>query len=100
MTVLELKLAAQLKCIYTNAYSLGNKQEELEAMAHQETGIEIANTEMLWMALKTGALQWMVVSSLEEIGATGVVMGWSCMSDTVLIILESKAMKTRFSGCG
>jgi len=26
-----IRAAAQLKCLYTNAYSLGNKQEELEA---------------------------------------------------------------------
>ncbi|GAB0205446.1 hypothetical protein GRJ2_003010200 [Grus japonensis] len=27
---------AQLKCIYTNAHSMGNKQEELEAIVQQE----------------------------------------------------------------
>ena len=29
------KAMAQLKCIYTNAHSMGNKQEELEAIVWQ-----------------------------------------------------------------
>lgn len=32
MTGLEVKQAAQLKCIYTSALSMGNKQEDLEAI--------------------------------------------------------------------
>jgi len=28
---------AQLKCIYTNARSMGNKQEELEAIVQQDS---------------------------------------------------------------
>ena len=30
------QLIVQLKCLYTNAYSIGNKQEELEAMVQLE----------------------------------------------------------------
>ena len=29
-------LKAQLKCLYTNAHSVGNKQEELEIIVHLE----------------------------------------------------------------
>ncbi|KAK4821699.1 hypothetical protein QYF61_027463 [Mycteria americana] len=32
----ETQMTAQLKCLYTNARSMGNKQEELEAIVHQE----------------------------------------------------------------
>lgn len=55
MPVLEMKLSAQLKCIYTTAYSMGNKHGK--ATVHQETGIEVANTKTWCMALTTGVLQ-------------------------------------------
>ena len=32
---LEVRRGAQLKCVYTNAHSMGNKQEELEAIVQQ-----------------------------------------------------------------
>ncbi|KAK4811271.1 hypothetical protein QYF61_023323 [Mycteria americana] len=40
--------AAQLKCLYTNARSMGNKQEELEAIVHQENYDMVAITETWW----------------------------------------------------
>ncbi|KAK4810710.1 LOW QUALITY PROTEIN: hypothetical protein QYF61_007684, partial [Mycteria americana] len=39
---------AQLKCLYTNARSMGNKQEELEAIVHQENYDMVAITETWW----------------------------------------------------
>ncbi|KAK4820905.1 hypothetical protein QYF61_008137 [Mycteria americana] len=39
---------AQLKCLYTNARSTGNKQEELEAIVHQENYDMVAITETWW----------------------------------------------------
>lgn len=39
---------AQLKCLYTNAHSMGNKQEELAAVAHMENCDLIAITETWW----------------------------------------------------
>ncbi|GAB0190216.1 mitochondrial enolase superfamily member 1 [Grus japonensis] len=36
-----MRSVAQLKCIYTNACSMGNKQRELEAIIQQETVIEL-----------------------------------------------------------
>ena len=39
---------AQLKCIYTNAHSMGNKQEELEAIVQQENYDIVAVTEIRW----------------------------------------------------
>ncbi|KAJ7424170.1 hypothetical protein BTVI_07462 [Pitangus sulphuratus] len=45
---LRVKSAAQLKCTYTNASSMGNKQEELEAIEQQESYDEVAITETWW----------------------------------------------------
>ncbi|PKU46846.1 nipped-b-like protein [Limosa lapponica baueri] len=39
---------AQLKCIYTNACSMGNKQEELEAVVQQENYDIVTITETWW----------------------------------------------------
>ncbi|GAB0187131.1 hypothetical protein GRJ2_001178400 [Grus japonensis] len=39
---------AQLKCIYTNAHSMSNKQEELEATVQQENYDIVAITETWW----------------------------------------------------
>jgi len=36
---------AQLKCIYTNAHSMGDKQEELEAIVQQDSYDLVAITE-------------------------------------------------------
>ena len=39
---------AQLKCLYTNACSMGNKQEELEATVPLESYNLVAITETWW----------------------------------------------------
>ncbi|KAK4806799.1 hypothetical protein QYF61_005595 [Mycteria americana] len=44
----EAWVTAQLKCLYTNARSMGNKQEELEAIVHQENYDMVAITETWW----------------------------------------------------
>ncbi|KAK4816199.1 hypothetical protein QYF61_012664 [Mycteria americana] len=44
----EARMTAQLKCLYTNARSMGNKQEELEAIVHQENYDIVAITETWW----------------------------------------------------
>ncbi|KAK4830434.1 hypothetical protein QYF61_011142 [Mycteria americana] len=40
--------SSQLKCLYTNARSMGNKNEELEAIVHQENYDMVAITETWW----------------------------------------------------
>ncbi|PKU47773.1 nipped-b-like protein [Limosa lapponica baueri] len=45
-----LKPLARLKCIYTNACSMNNKQGELEAMMHQENYDIVAIAETWWDA--------------------------------------------------
>ncbi|KAK4816201.1 hypothetical protein QYF61_012666 [Mycteria americana] len=44
----ETRTTAQLKCLYTNAHSMGHKQEELEAIVHQKNYDMIAITETRW----------------------------------------------------
>jgi len=41
-------LTAQLKCVYTNARSMGNKQEELETIIQQDGYDLVTITEMWW----------------------------------------------------
>jgi len=41
-----MRSTAQLKCIYTTARSMGNKQEELEATVQQDSYDLVAITEM------------------------------------------------------
>jgi len=40
-----VRLTAQLKCVYTNARSIGNKQEEVEAIIQQDGYDLVAITE-------------------------------------------------------
>ncbi|RMC21781.1 hypothetical protein DUI87_02650 [Hirundo rustica rustica] len=42
------KSVAQLRCMHTNAHSMGNKKEELEAMVQQQSYDVVAITETLW----------------------------------------------------
>ena len=37
MLGLEVRSIAQLKCVYANAHSMGNKQEELEAILQHDS---------------------------------------------------------------
>jgi len=48
MPGLGMRLIAQLKCIYTNARSMGTKQEELGAIVQQDSYDLVAITEMWW----------------------------------------------------
>ena len=43
-----VRLPAHLKCVYTNARSMGNKQEELEAIIQQDDYDLVAITETWW----------------------------------------------------
>jgi len=43
-----VRSTAQLKCIYINARSMDNKQEELEAIVQQDSYDLVAITEMWW----------------------------------------------------
>ena len=45
---LGVRQMAQLKCIYTNARSMGNKQEELEVTVQQANYDLVAITETWW----------------------------------------------------
>ena len=43
-----MRQGAQIKCVYTNARSMGNKQEELEAIVWQASYDLVAVMEMWW----------------------------------------------------
>jgi len=45
MPMLNVRSTAQLKCIYTNAHSMGNEKEELEAIVQQDSYDLVATTE-------------------------------------------------------
>ena len=66
---------AQLKCIYTNARSMGNKQEELEAIVQQENYDIVAITQTWWDDCTTVVLQWMAINSSEWTGKEGEAVG-------------------------
>jgi len=48
MPGLGVRLIAQLKCIYTSAGSMGNKQEELEDIVQQDSYDLVVIIEMWW----------------------------------------------------
>ena len=70
---------AHLKCIYTNAHSMSNKQGELEAIMQHENYDIVAITESGGMPHTTGVLQLMATSSSGGIRREGEVVEWPCM---------------------
>jgi len=48
MPMLGVRSIAQLKCIYINACSMGNKQEELEGFVQQDSYDLVTITEAWW----------------------------------------------------
>ena len=48
MPVSGVRSTAQLKCVYTNACNMGNKQEELEATLQHDSYDLVTITEMWW----------------------------------------------------
>ena len=48
MLELGVRQMTRLKCIYTNAHSMGNKQEELEATEHEASYDLVAITKTWW----------------------------------------------------
>ena len=67
---------AQLKCIYTNARSMGNKQEELEAIVQQAGYDLVPIMKCGGTTLMTGVLQCLAISSSEGTGSTEGGVGW------------------------
>ena len=80
MPVLAVRSTAQLKCIYTNARSMGNKQEELEAIVQQDRAMTWSPSQKRGgTARMTGMLSWMATDSLGKTGQQGKVMELLCM---------------------
>lgn len=51
-----------MKCIYTNAHSMGNKHEELEAIEQQKNYDMVALMETWWM------IHWTTINCSEQTG--------------------------------
>ena len=65
------RLAAPLKCLYNNAHSLGNKQEELEATVLLENHNTVASLKPGEMIPTTGVWLLMATSCSEGTGKEG-----------------------------
>lgn len=66
---------AQLKCIYTNACSMGNEQEELEAIVKQENYGIVAITETWWSDLHNWSAAMDGYKLFRRIGKEGEAVG-------------------------
>ena len=75
MPVLEMRSIAQLKCIYTNAHSMGNKQEELEAIVQQGNYYIVAITETWWGDSHNWSAAMGGYKLFRRIGKEGEVVG-------------------------
>ena len=86
---LGVRREAQLKCVYTNARSMGNKQEELEATVRQASYDLVAITETSGGTTPmTGVLQWMATNSSGRIGREGGVVEWLSTLKSALRLLN------------
>ena len=58
----------QLRCFYTNICSMGNKQEELEAIVQSESYDIVAIMEIWWNAPTAGVQWWRATGFSKETG--------------------------------
>lgn len=88
-----------LACVQdTNASSMGNKHEELEATVQQ--GSYNMVMEIWWNDSTSGVLQWMATSFLEEIGGAEEAVACFFALGIALIVLKSETMMTKLSASG
>lgn len=74
---------AHLKCIYTSAYSLGNKQEEMEAIMQQETVTYLLLLKNCGVTPMSGMLQCTAINSSEGIGKERGAVAWISVLESV-----------------
>ena len=86
---LGVRQGAQLKCIYTNARSMGNKQEELEATVWQ------ANYDLVATMETNGVLQWIAIISQKD--RQGKAVSWLSMLEDVSKLSSSGLGMTRLN---
>ena len=86
MTRLGVRQGAQLKCIYTNAHSMGNKQEEPEAIVQQVNYDLVAIMEIWWDC----SHDWSAAmnGSSEGTSKEGGVVAWLSVLESVLMLLS------------
>ena len=81
---LGVRREAQLKCVYTNARSMGNKQEELEAIVQQANYDLVAITEMWWDL----SHNWSARMDGYKLSRRDMQMVWLSMLESVLMLLS------------
>lgn len=62
---------AQLKCVYTNTHSMGNKAGSWKPLHSRKTGTQLLPQKLGGMNGTTGGLQWMARNSAGGIGGVG-----------------------------
>jgi len=80
---------AQLKCIYTNAVSMGNKQQVLEAIVQQDSYDFVAITETWWYDSHDWRAAMNVYKVFREIGEEREVAVWLCRLGPASIVESS-----------
>ena len=98
--MLAVDSTGQLKCICANARSMGNKQEELEAIVQQDRCDLVAITETWWDNSHdwSAAMDGYKIFRRDRQGRRGG--GWLSMLGSVLIIQSYTIVMTRWSAYG
>ncbi|PKU49495.1 nipped-b-like protein [Limosa lapponica baueri] len=88
---------AQLKCIYTNAHTMGNKQQELEAIVQPVNYDIVAVTDTWWNDMHSWSAPLDGYKPSEVIGQEREVVEWPCMLESILIVSSLMMVMIRFS---
>jgi len=78
-----VRSTAQLKCICTNAHSMGRKQEELEAIVQQDSCDLVAITETWWDDSHDCSAAMDGYKLFRRDSEERQAVGWLCMLGTV-----------------
>ena len=97
---LGLRRGAQLKCAYTNAHCMGNKQEELEAFVRQASSDLVAVTETWWDRSRDWSAAMDGYKLFRKDSKEGGVAAWISMSASALRLLSSWLGMVRLNPCG
>ena len=95
-----VRRGAQLKCIYTNARSMGNKQEELEAIVRQASYDLVATPETWWDHSHDWSAAMDGYKLFRKDSKEGGVAAWISMSESALRLLSSWLGMVRLNPCG
>jgi len=86
MPVSGVRRTAQLKCIYTNAHSMDNKQQEMEAVVQQDSYDMVTITETWWDDSHDWSAAMDGFKLFRGIGEEREAVGWCFMLGTASIV--------------